>query len=127
MTISISKNRLSEVRIIDGKICIKILGMPAGLWHQYDYYIDSLMDHVRRELGEPLFNNTQLCVMAGLQVTNISRYRNNIEAITPNWLISLYDLSGIPINELRAVAGLSPYARRYPTGRKETKTNLVPK
>lgn len=105
-------NKLAKVRHIDGKICVKIQGMAVGEWYYYDNPVDSLLDHVRREI-DPDISLLALCKSAKLCQTLLGKCRNNLSLIPAVWILKLHDLSGISIKDLRAVAELEPIVPLY--------------
>lgn len=110
------------VRYIDGKLCVKIKGMPPGEWYSYEHKVDSLLDHVRRELGPPFLHDSYICILASIRPTSLSPLRKGVMPRIPaEWFLHLNDLSGIPIAELRRVADTVPEVVAHPNARKPRK------
>lgn len=107
-----STAKVTEVKTIEGKVWIRLEGMPAGVWKTYDSPIDSLIAHVQRELAISSKMNGMASgvVLSAISVdpASISRCRarqGGYSAIPEHWLLRLHEFSGIPVSELRYVSG----------------------
>jgi len=119
------RNHVREVRYLPGHIAVRLWGMPAGEWLHYASGAASLRAHVEREIG-PFPNLHRFCAATGLPQSYFNEVDEDRLDVPPLWFLRLHDLTGIPVAELRLVAGAAPLADRHPAARKERKPHLMP-
>lgn len=120
-----SGNKIKEVRQEGEKVRVKLLGMAAGDWLEYEHPVDSLIDHVRRELGNPHLSTQRICLAAGMAQSIMAKCRQGLMHIPSVWVLRLHDMSGVSIADLRTVACMKPLAPPYSTAKKSRKHTLV--
>lgn len=76
------------------------------------YSPNELLDFLRRRAG--LKNDTALALELGVWQSVISRIRSMDRMITPEILLRAHDRFGLPIQQIRELAGIPPY--RQPKG-----------
>ena len=107
-----------EVTKIDGKICVRTVGMPQGIFYKYDHKIDSLLAHAQRELSPVIRSPGHLCVATGIPHAAVCRIKRVGGEIPEAWFLRLNEFSGIPVEELRRVAVEPAKIERHPLARR---------
>lgn len=86
-----------------GKVIVEYVagGIPYEV--TYKSKVDALLGHIQRELG---IRRIVLMDLMGVNSSVASRLRNDVLqfGIPPHWFLSAHEVSGIPVDELRAVA-----------------------
>ena len=107
-----------EVAQIDGRICVRTQGMPAGIFYKYDHPVDSLLAHVQRELSPVIRSAGYLCIATGIPHAAVCRIKRGGGDIPEAWFLRLNEFSGIPVEELRRVAVEPAKVERHPLARR---------
>jgi len=106
----------TPVRVCIGKtgsVGVELTDTP-GTWLWTSGPVDSMLAHVRRELG---VGNLEILKAINVASSSVSRARSGHYDIQIEWLVKLSDLSGIPFDELRWVAGLGHMAEPHERAR----------
>lgn len=102
---------LIQKKLIDGKMYYRGPDMPEGTWRELPSSIDILLNHLQQKLR---IQRGTLLTLLGINSASISRCRHGQLVSFPlEWLIRMYDLSGIPIDELRKLADIKPTVGRH--------------
>ncbi len=102
------RNQIEAVKpLCDGRVLVRLVGAVRGVWLTYDSGIDSLLAHIARELCIS-GRGAKTVVIASLCIDHaaISRCRHGPQQIQEHWLLRAHEFTGIPIAELRQVAGI---------------------
>lgn len=91
-----------------GGMLVRLAGAMPDTWLKYDSAIDALLNHIMRELGIA-GRGGKTVVIASLCIDHaaISRCRHGLQGIPEHYLLRAHEYSGIPLAELRLVAGVS--------------------
>jgi hypothetical protein len=113
------RNQVEAVKVlVDGQVLVRLVGTPRGTWLTYRSPIDSLVAHLSRELmlhGQ----GSKTVIIASLCIDHaaISRCRSGQQPVREAWLLRMHEYSGIPVAELRQVAGLGAGVERHKLSR----------
>lgn len=109
---------VAEVRIVDGRPQHRLAGAPHGAWTEYESAVDALVGHVVREMRMPTYGAKGAVLGAvGIPASNASRARAGLIDIPIDWVFRLHDYTGIPVEELRWIAGLPQERNRHKNAR----------
>lgn len=103
-----------ECTQIGGKPAFRLEGWPAGAWQISRSPFDAMIDLVARTL---VANRTTIYHAIGVDPAGASRCRNGAMVMPDGWLLRMSGYSGIPVAELRRVAGISPTIQPHPNAR----------
>jgi hypothetical protein len=81
------------------------------VWRVKPHAIDLLLAKLTGHLG---VSQGVLLEALKIHAASVSRVRSGVYKDIPlDWLVRMYDLTGIPIDELRAIAGIAPSMERW--------------
>ncbi|MDQ1924577.1 hypothetical protein [Massilia pseudoviolaceinigra] len=104
-----------ECKQIDGKPAYRLEGWPAGTWQTSRSPFDAMIDLIGRTLN---VQRTTIYTAIGVDASSATRCRQGHREIQDGWLLRMSDYSGIPVSELRRVAGIGPTIQPHPKARK---------
>lgn len=116
---TVRHNQVEAVKaLVDGQVLVRLTTTPRGTWMTYQSAIDSLIAHIKRELLLHARGSSGV-VVDSLMIDHaaVSRCRTGVQKIPESWLLRMHEYSGIPVAELRQVAGLGAGVERHKLSR----------
>lgn len=106
---------VTEYKQIDGKPAFRMSDWPVGVWRTSRSAFDAMVDLVERTLD---VKRSTIYEAIGVDGGAASRVRHGAQGLPDRWVLNMSDYSGIPVSELRLVAGIEPTVFPHPKARK---------